>query len=356
MLQNIIRQIKRHYLRDHRAWIVPFSGGKDSTAIVTLVFRSLLELASAERSKEVHIVHNDTLVENPLISRMARSQLHKMRRFAREAALPVRTVITKPKVQDTFWVKMIGRGYPPPNRWFRWCTDRLKIGPTNDYISEKVHNDGEVTIVLGIREDESNARRRSMRTHEEANGFLRSDSLPNACVFAPISTISTSQVWAFLEEKPPPWGGDNHALVDVYHRSSGGSRFGCWVCTVVKRDQSMTRLVESGEHWMRPYLELRDWLKTLTTRTDLRWKVRRNGVRKPGPLKLETRRLLLTRVFLLEQQLAAELISEKEKVAIEGLWHLDRKYLRRERRGYTIPEVSLLEAAAKRKGAKVISA
>ncbi len=59
-----------------------------------------------------------------------------------------------PEVQDRFWVNLIGRGYPAPRPKFRWCTSRLKISPSNNFIKSMVKTNGEAILVLGTRKAE----------------------------------------------------------------------------------------------------------------------------------------------------------------------------------------------------------
>ena len=60
-----------------------------------------------------------------------------------------------PDVKDTFWVNLIGRGYPAPRKLFRWCTSRMKINPSNTFIRDVVRESGEAMLVLGTRKAES---------------------------------------------------------------------------------------------------------------------------------------------------------------------------------------------------------
>ena len=59
-------------------------------------------------------------------------ELETLQAAAERDHLPVTTHLVFPKLNDTFWVNLIGRGYPSPNTQFRWCTDRLKIHPVSD--------------------------------------------------------------------------------------------------------------------------------------------------------------------------------------------------------------------------------
>ena len=151
------RELLDEYLRPHsHPWIIGYSGGKDSTLVVHLVMEMLMALPRSERVRQVHIVANDTLVESPLVVGHIKAT---MARFDEAAALrlPVVTRITAPKLDHGFWFNLIGRGYPAPSRSFRWCTDRMKIQPTSDYIKAQASQTGDVILLLGVRREESAA-------------------------------------------------------------------------------------------------------------------------------------------------------------------------------------------------------
>jgi DNA sulfur modification protein DndC len=86
--------------------------------------------------------------------------------------MPFTAEIVMPRLEDTFWVNMIGRGYPAPYRRFRWCTDRLKIQPANRFIEEKVDHCSEVVLVLGVRRAESATRAQVMSLHRKPGELL----------------------------------------------------------------------------------------------------------------------------------------------------------------------------------------
>src|SRR5258708_39721238 len=78
-----------------------------------------------------------------------------MREVAASAGLPITPHKLTPEIEDSFWVNLIGKGYPAPRLKFRWCTERLKIKPSNKFIREVVRSSGEAILVLGTRKAES---------------------------------------------------------------------------------------------------------------------------------------------------------------------------------------------------------
>lgn len=289
--------IKKAYKEDNRPWVVGYSGGKDSTVVVQLVFEALCEMPVEELHKKVYIISSDTLVETPLIINSINQTLRKIQDEALNKNLPIETHKVKPMIKHSFWVNIIGKGYPTPNQQFRWCTDRLKIDPANQFIMDKVSTFGEVIMVLGVREDESATRGNVIRSHTvEGKTFMRHSTLSNAYVYAPIRHFTLDDVWDYLLNHPSPWGDDNHELHRLYQDSSSGecplvvdktvkesagscgnSRFGCWVCTVVNEDKALNGFIQSGHDWMKPLLAFRNWLSGIRDDREKRMKYRMNG-------------------------------------------------------------------------------
>lgn len=273
----IEEEIIDQYLYDEnpRPWIIGFSGGKDSTMLLQLVWCALKKIPSELLTREIYVICNDTMVENPHIVDFINRTLDNITKAAAEQSLPFIVRQTTPRLEDTFWVNLVGKGYPAPNNTFRWCTERLKINPTTQFIKSKIDERGEVIILLGTRSAESQNRAKSIKKHAVKGQRLRKHILPSAYVYAPIKDIETMEVWQYLQQVPPPWGGTNKELVTLYKNansgdcplvidettpSCGNSRFGCWVCTVVRKDKSMEGLILNGEEWMYPLLDLRDEL------------------------------------------------------------------------------------------------
>lgn len=342
-------EIIDQYLYDEnteRPWIIGFSGGKDSTMLLQVVWNAIKKIEELAWTRDIYIVCNDTLVENPRIVQFINSTLKKLEKAAVEQGLPFKVIRTIPRLEDTFWVNLLGKGYPAPNNVFRWCTERLKINPTTRFILDKVGEKGEAIILLGTRSAESSNRAKSIKKHAIKGQRLRKHILPNAYVYAPIKDISTNELWQYLNQVSPPWGGSNKELVTLYRNansgdcplviddttpSCGNSRFGCWVCTVVKRDKSMEGLIENGEDWMEPLVEFRDLLAESRDRLDWRENIRRTGQEGPGPYIEEKRaefleKLLKAQKEVQETQGDVELISHQELVAIQMQWYRDGLY------------------------------
>lgn len=338
-IDDIIEELKIAYNEDSKPWVVGFSGGKDSTALVQFIFYMLMDLPERQRHKKVFVIASDTLVEMPSIEERLMKEVALMQKAANDNNLPVEVHRVFPALNDRFWINLIGRGYPSPNSRFRWCTERLKIKPTSKFILDKVSQFGSVVIVLGSRISESSTRAQVMESYRiEGQRFRPHTSLAKAWVYMPIQNLSTNEVWDYLLTLDNPWSGDNDGLAKLYKMASGGecpmvidestapcgnSRFGCWSCTVVERDKSMESIVASGEEKFRPLLEFRDYLRGIRNQDWARMNKRKNGSEGKGPFTHEVRQDLLRRLLQLQREVGEILIQGDELAAIQEMWALE---------------------------------
>ena len=273
------REIQELYQVDSVPWIIGYSGGKDSTAVVQLVWQAIEELPLEKRTKPIHVISTDTLVENPVVAQWVGRSLVQMGKMAVEKGMPFRPERLFPSVENTYWVNLIGKGYPAPRHKFRWCTERMKISPSNAFINKIVRGNGEAILLLGTRKKESQRRQRTMAEHEKyrvRDRLSPNSTLPGTLVYSVIEDWSNDEVWMFLMQFKNPWGYNNKDLLTMYQGASadgecplvvdtstpscGDSRFGCWVCTLVDKDKSMSAMVQNDEEkeWMYPLLVFRN--------------------------------------------------------------------------------------------------
>lgn len=192
-------EVREVYLSDNRPWVVGYSGGKDSAATLQLVWYALADLPEKRRAKPVYVISSDTFVETPVIVDHIDANLAQINRAAQKQGMPFEASTVAPKFDDTFWVNLLGRGYPAPSTRFRWCTDRMKIQPANRFILECVGQFGEVVMVLDARRGESNTRDQVLKSHAIKGSRLRRHrSLKGAFVYSPIEEFTTDDVWRYL--------------------------------------------------------------------------------------------------------------------------------------------------------------
>lgn len=284
-IEAAIRNTQDLYLSDVLPWVIGYSGGKDSTATLQLVWNAISALPVDKRTKPIHVISTDTLVENPVVAIWVTNSLEAMHKAAQAQEMPVIPHRLTPKLEDRFWVNLIGKGYPAPRPMFRWCTSRLKISASNKFITEMANSHGEAILVLGSRKAESFARDKVLARYEKSTRELLSRNseagLDRVWVYTPVSTWTSDDVWEYLIEHKNPWNYDNIELFHIYRGatpdaecplvvdkstpSCGDSRFGCFVCTMVSEDKSMQAMIQNDEdkQWMMPLLNFRNkYLKT----------------------------------------------------------------------------------------------
>ena len=341
MLLNDTRaELLRRYKKYKRAWIVTFSGGKDSTCVLQLVYEMMTKLPKAELNPTYAILSN-TLVEAPNIAKYFKNIVDAINLDAITREIPFRIIVAHPAVQDEFWVNLIGRGYPSPTRTFRWCTERLKIHPMKSIIKSITGKHGSAIMTLGVRKSESLNRKLSIekRTLSE-DGFSKHGDYENVLIYSPIIGWLTQDIWSYLTtQNPPPWGVSHNKLFSLYTQASGnecqfiidkaqsscgGSRFGCWVCTLVNEDRSMQGFIKSGESALAPLNEFRNFIKDARARASMRSDFKKDGSFRRGPFTSAARKEILRRLLKAEAQYKAsggeELISDAQLSAIAEVW------------------------------------
>ncbi|MEX0299551.1 MAG: DNA phosphorothioation system sulfurtransferase DndC [Kordiimonas sp.] len=368
-LQATLAELKQEvlalYLADQIPWVVGYSGGKDSTATLQILWLALQDLKPEERTKPIYVITTDTLVENPVVAAWVDVSLEQMQTAAEEQGLPITAHKLTPEIHNTFWVNLIGRGYPAPRPRFRWCTERLKIDPTSRFITDVVKQNAEAIVVLGTRKAESSSRARVMNRLEQQrvrDNLNPHTTLPNAYVYPPIQNWTDDDVWMFLMQVKNPWGHNNKDLLTMYQGASadgecplvidtstpscGDSRFGCWVCTLVEKDKSMQAMIlnDQDKEWMLPLLELRNELD-IHDDSHLRDFRRMNGQvyifktkdgeekKVPGPYTQKAREQWVRKLLRAQQYVRAEgppemsnieLISIAELREIRRIWVMDK--------------------------------
>ncbi len=322
----------------HRYWSIGFSGGKDSSVVVDIAIRFLINKCNIRRNdrkrcpEKVVIVYSDTLLEPPPLNNYARNVVNAINKLAEQENLPIKAVIASPRLTDQDLVEMvIGRGYPAPSPRFRWCTDRWKIRPTK-LILQKLFGSwsrNELAVITGIRGDEA-AHRRNRAVFTCICPLKMTDSV-GGIAYAPLINWSVNDVWRYIEQFEPVWGKPSWKyLRKLYGNNIDGLRMGCWVCTLIEDDQGWKELVKRG------FLDKADykflmlwktlWLHLSRGRPDLWREVKKRKITRSrrqwkyhySKLRIEARLLLaicLEEIAIRSKNLAEILSPLKDKVS-----------------------------------------
>lgn len=351
VFEDIIQEIMMVYRHDARPWLIGYSGGKDSTLLVSLVYEAVSRISEEERKKKVYIITSDTLVENPIVKKYMHDSSDHINKSSKRDRLNIDAQIIYPLPEQTFWSRVIGLGYPTPEPpGFRWCTERLKIQPMNLFVNERIKESGEIIILLGVRKAESATRNRTITAREIEGRLLNMHSdIKNAYVYNPITEVSNTLVWEFLlkDDGISPWGSDLKYLFSLYQGENlgeeqsvlgevdkdkipvtGNSRFGCWCCTIVREDKSLLNFIEKGATELIPLRDFRNWLVAIRNNPEYRDTKRRdgsvylksNGEAGLGPFTLKGRKIILKKLLELQRDTGMELITSDELKTIDQMW------------------------------------
>ncbi|WP_313191023.1 phosphoadenosine phosphosulfate reductase family protein [Sphingobacterium sp.] len=329
---NTVNFIKNEYLKDDIPWYLGYSGGKDSSAVLKLTFNAMLQIEN--HHKKIYILYCDTGVENPIVTNYVYHTFEKLSLENELHKLPFIFKILKPKIEDRFFVKVIGRGYPTPTNIFRWCTDKLRINPVSDFINKS----GRSTILLGVRKSESEQRDRTISKHDSGNEYyLKQNNSKNKMIFSPIINHSLEEVWITLKSLELPKSIDYKKIREIYQdaesecgaiktekgKACGSSRFGCWTCTVVRQDKSVKNMILNGYNELNELYKFRNWIYEFRDNKNFRCRKRRNGIEGLGPFTIEARKIILNRLIKTETKSGFKLIEQEELTKIYELWDSD---------------------------------
>lgn len=363
LIRQTAEQIRQLYLRDSIPWVIGCSWGKDSSCTLQLVWQAIAALEPEQRHKQIDVITTDTGVENPIIATYVRRSIQSFNLASTKQQMPITAHLLRPSLDNSFWVLTIGKGYSKPSYRHRWCTPRLKIEPSDRFIRQQVSRYGESILILGVRKDESVARKASIERHQKEGwetNLSPSSSLINSTIYTPIADWTTSEVWQYLLQVENPWGGNNQELFNLYRGatdstecplvleentgSCGKSRFGCYVCTVVQAEASLSNTIKNNEEmeWLEPLLNLREKLSQ-SNQSDRQLRMTTKGVQfhqnrvnsqlnlepTPGKYHQTFRAELLHQLLTAQGQIRAEapqeyrqieLITSAELSEIRYLW------------------------------------
>jgi DNA sulfur modification protein DndC len=184
---DIFDEIREHILtlyqkNDRRQWCVLFSGGKDSSLVLTIIWQALLSIPPQKRNRPIWVISSNTRVETPLMTRYLREVIEKIYKQAKTDGLPITATLVEPELKNRFFYKVLGRRTTPPSpkqKGYMWCNDHLKRKPIQKEIMgilsgcPSFGTDPYVSMfILGSREEESARRRINLQKYVLDEGSL----------------------------------------------------------------------------------------------------------------------------------------------------------------------------------------
>lgn len=326
----------QHYGSFYKHWAIAFSGGKDSSATVTLI-ANLIETGQIPKPESLTILYADTRQELPPLHLAAMGILKELE----QRGFDTRVVL--PDLDYRYFVYMLGRGVPPPSNTFRWCTPKLKVMSMERELEQLRQERGEKFLMLtGVRVGESAARDQRIALSctkdggECGQGWFQQSSLGAiADTLAPLVHWRVCHVWDWLLQADLELGFPTFEIAKVYGQDVRdgeeplNARTGCIGCPLVQKDAALDRVVAQPEWaYLAPLQKLRPlyWeVKKPQYRLRKHGEVNKDGrlaakQGRLGPLTLEARRWMLEQVLTIQEQvnLTARSLGKSEISLING--------------------------------------
>lgn len=336
-----------HYGALYKHWAVAFSGGKDSSATVTLVAH-LIETGRIPKPESITVLYADTRQELPPLHAAAMGVMEALR----QRGIDTRVVL--PELNHRYFVYMLGRGVPPPSNTFRWCTPKLKVMNMERELEQVRQQHGEKLLMLtGVRIGESAARDQRIAISCTKDGgecgqgwFQQTSSHAVADTLAPILHWRICNVWDWLMFEAPALGFPTEEIAAVYGMTNEGSeseeplalRTGCIGCPLVQEDRALDAVISEPQWaYLAPLSKLRPLYREIKKpqyRHRKHGEVKKDGTlaakqNRLGPLTMEARRWMLEQVLAIQEEVnqaarrdnrpTISLINDEELARIEEL-------------------------------------
>lgn len=318
-------QSMQAYGPEHEHWGIAWSGGKDSTATLTMICW-LIDSGKIAAPKTLTVFYADTRQELPPL---AISALHIMDEL-RERGICVEVV--RAPLDKRFMVYILGRGVPPPNNnTLRWCTRQIKIDPMEEALRRRLDGvDGTILMITGVRQGESAIRDRRIEMScgkdgaECGQGWYQ-QVLPNArglhgriATLAPLLHWRVCHVWEWLRHWAPQeefgdWS--TMAIADAYGGDEAeeiNARTGCIGCALAQEEKALETVLATPQWaYLAPLRGIKPlWRELREPQYRLRKpgleKLKGGGVAKNpqrlGPLTFEARLMALDRILTIQAE------------------------------------------------------
>ena len=298
--------------------VIAYSGGKDSTALILLFY----EWVKRRKIEDLNVIilHNDTLDEILPMELWARKFMKQTQDIFGKLGYEIELLITKPPLIDTFYWRVLVRGYPAPTYNFRWCVKLLKRNPTRKSLQtlSSRFNQKRVILLTGLRETESFNRKRSITRRfgscSMGGGkclayFFSREDFKGVKKVAPLRCWETIDVWSLISLDSPF---DVSDLLELY--TCEGARYGCWHCTVTR--------VQWGLHALKDdhYLYFDAARLIYRKLSDIPWlrKRKRKGYSRLGALNTAARAIIFRLLKTLESLSGKKLYGLDESQVYDG--------------------------------------
>ncbi|HET7255579.1 MAG TPA: phosphoadenosine phosphosulfate reductase family protein [Xanthobacteraceae bacterium] len=336
-------QSLREYWPRHSHVAVAWSGGKDSTATLTLLVH-LIEAGELPQPERLYVFYADTRQELPPLQEAANAIIEKLK-----GRNWIEVVVVRAPLDKRFMVYILGRGVPPPNNnTLRWCTRQIKVEPMAAALEEAIATlPGTALMITGVREGESAVRdgRIAMSCSKDGaecgQGWYQ-QVLPGAkgirgriATLAPLLHWRVCIVWDWLNfyATLPEFGAwPTRILADAYGGDEAqeiNARTGCIGCPLASKDVALEAVIALPQ-WahLEPLLELKPlyrWMRLPQQR------LRKSGAEKlkdgsiaknpqrMGPLTLEARSEALERILDIQRRARVDPINAEEEARIREL-------------------------------------
>ncbi len=324
------------YAQKYDHWAICFSGGKDSATVVSLVIW-LIQTGRVKAPKSLTVLMSDTRMELPPLFTTAMQVMKEVRQLGFSARLVL------PRMDDRFFVYMLGRGVPPPSNTFRWCTAQLKIEPMVEALRSLRDTYGQKFLMLtGVRIGESAARDARIAVSCGKNNsecgqgwFQKSTPESVADTLAPILHWRLCQVWDWLTGMVPEGyehGFSTQLIASVYGQDEDletHARTGCVGCNLASRDFALEHIIRRPQ-WRsyEPLMQLRPLYAELKKPQN---RLRKDGTEcrkdgslvsnpcRMGPLTMQARLWGLSRIKEIQRGAGVDLINSEEESRILNL-------------------------------------
>lgn len=342
-------QSMQAYGPEHDHWVIAWSGGKDSTATLTLIVW-LITSGKIKAPKRLTVLYADTRQELPPLAIAALQIMDEL------AERGIEFSVVRAPLDKRFLVYMLGRGVPPPNNnTLRWCTRQIKVDPMAAAIAESL-GDGTALTITGVRQGESAIRDRRIEMScgkdgaECGQGWYQ-QLLPESksvrgriATLAPLLHWRVCHVWEWLRHWAPreEFGGwSTEIIADAYGGDEAeelNARTGCIACPLAQEEKALESIL-AMPRWshLAPLRELKPiyrWLREPSQR------LRKSGIerlksgkigknpQRMGPLTLEARLEALDKIIDIQDRINAgaryhehrlDMINTEEEARIRQL-------------------------------------